>query len=147
MTDKILILAALTYLEKEGQQTDMLLAHWKDLDTDTRKRIKLKLHDNNFVTVAPYSPFHFIIRPEGEKILLTPEKLDDNGNIICKKKFKLELGHKIALAAFIVGLIVLLFGNNIIGRLKETNDSVAKPSVNIDTTKMDSNRNRDLIHH
>jgi len=35
-----------------------------------------------------------------------------------KRKFKLELGHKIALGSFIVAFIVLLFGNNILSRLK-----------------------------
>jgi hypothetical protein len=120
-TDKDLMLDALSYLEKKGEQTDILNEHWKDLNSEDRKRIKLKLHDKNFILIAPYSPFHFVIKPEGEKILLTPEKLDNDGNLISdapkKKKTKLEFSHKLSIVAILIAAIVLFFGNNILGRM------------------------------
>jgi hypothetical protein len=48
-----------------------------------------------------------------------------------KKKFKLEFGHKIALGSLAVGLLVFLFGNNIIGRY---NNNEIK--TNIDTNNI-----------
>jgi hypothetical protein len=38
-----------------------------------------------------------------------------------KKQTKLEMSHKIALAALLIAIIVLLFGNNICGRLRNNN--------------------------
>ncbi len=145
MTDKELILGALSFLKQKGEQTDILLDHWKDLDDDSRTRIKIKLYKNNFITVAPYSPYHFIIRTEGEEILLHPEKLDDDdGNIITKKKLKLELGHKIALFLGIPGIIVLFFGNDLIGRFRKTDDSKTHAVVNSDTAKPNIHINQAL---
>jgi hypothetical protein len=46
-----------------------------------------------------------------------------------RKKFKLELGHKIALVSVAIALLVFLFGNNIIGRYSEGNEQ----------TKVDTN--------
>ena len=43
-----------------------------------------------------------------------------------KRKFKLELGHKIGLGALVVAIIVMLFGNNIWGRFKNKNNSEIK---------------------
>ena len=47
-----------------------------------------------------------------------------------KKKFKLELSHKIALASLLIAFIVLLFGNNILERLKSHNTLIA-PGENL----------------
>ena len=47
-----------------------------------------------------------------------------------KKKFKLEIGHKIALVSLAVAILVFLFGNNIIGRFNNT-----ESKTNIDTNQ------------
>ncbi|SJN46591.1 hypothetical protein FM120_18260 [Sphingobacterium faecium PCAi_F2.5] len=48
-----------------------------------------------------------------------------------KKKFKLELGHKIALCSLVIGILVFLFGNNIIGRYNNS-----ESQVNVDTNNI-----------
>lgn len=46
-----------------------------------------------------------------------------------KKKFKMELSHKIGLGSLIVATTVLLFGNNILGRLNNDNYIATKDSA------------------
>lgn len=46
-----------------------------------------------------------------------------------KKKFKMELSHKIGLGGLIVATTVLLFGNNILGRLSTNNYTATKDSA------------------
>lgn len=61
-----------------------------------------------------------------------------------KKKFKLELGHKIALASLTIALLVFLFGNNIIGRYKD-NESKANIDTN-NTSVINSDRIIDTLN-
>jgi hypothetical protein len=54
-----------------------------------------------------------------------------------KKKFKLELGHKIALVSVAIAFLVLLFGNNIIGRFSNNNDQTKVETTEISEIKTD----------
>ena len=56
-----------------------------------------------------------------------------------KKKFKLELGHKIALASLAVAMLVFLFGNNIVGRFgsDKSENKIIADTTNLVSTDME----------
>lgn len=91
------------------------------------------------ITQRSYTSFRCEPTPLGANLI-------ENGIVSLKKplsRFKLELSHKIALGALLVAIIVLLFGNNIVGRIRAGYSVDHK--VKTDTSVVDQSRQETTI--
>jgi len=98
---------------------------------------------------GPEIALNYRLTPHGKNFCIEKRRESQeksNQEIHHKKKFKLELSHKIGLAALFVAILVFLFGNNIWGRLtnkenteiKNSEISITKPNKD-DYFEIDTN--------
>lgn len=100
MSDKEIILNTLDFIKYNNGHTEVK-SLWKELDNETKTRIKIKLEENNLATPHIYDAWSLMITTNGLKV--KQKDLKEDGNL--KKRF-VDKDHRKTIKTTLLGVVV-----------------------------------------